>query len=113
MFEWLRFALSALLLAGGLFFHFVSILGVFRFRYVLNRLHAAAMLDTLGFFLCAASLVVAFGVSLATLKLLTAVVFMWISVPLSSHLIARLQVMLEANPRDHMEVETMEEEEDA
>ena len=103
MMGWLRFGIAALLMAGGLFFMVVAVVGVFRLRYSMNRLHATALAETMGFLLCVASLIVAFGFSLGSLKLLTAVVFMWITCPLSSHLIARLQLLLETAPQEHME----------
>ena len=46
---------AALLLAGCLVF-IISLIGVFRFRYVLNRIHAASLSDTLGTLLVIAGL---------------------------------------------------------
>ena len=47
MLEWIRFSLTALLLLSSAVIFISEILGVGRFRYVLNRMHAAAMGDTL------------------------------------------------------------------
>ena len=49
--ETLRFILCALLMLLGLIFEISAVVGVFRFLYVLNRMHAAAMGDTMGVFL--------------------------------------------------------------
>ena len=46
--EWLRFLAGAALLLMGLGIFVIEMIGVFRFHYVLNRMHAAAMGDTLG-----------------------------------------------------------------
>lgn len=46
--EWIQFLLGVSLLIGGLFIFVVQLVGVFKFRFVLNRMHAAAMGDTLG-----------------------------------------------------------------
>ena len=46
--EWIRFAVSAALLLTGLVFMILAVFGVNRFNRALNRMHAAAMGDTLG-----------------------------------------------------------------
>ena len=46
MLDWIRFALSAVLTVFGLFVLVTATLGLFRFRYVLNRIHATALADT-------------------------------------------------------------------
>ena len=51
--EWIRFAVAAAFIVSGLVFELISVIGVYRFKYVLNRMHAAAMGDTLGISLCA------------------------------------------------------------
>ena len=45
--EWIRFGVTALCVVGGLFALLTALLGLFRFDYALNRLHAAAIADTL------------------------------------------------------------------
>ena len=46
--EWIRFVAGVCLLLTGLGIFVLQIFGVFKFKYVLNRMHAAAMGDTLG-----------------------------------------------------------------
>ena len=46
--EIIRFGISAALTLAGLFVLVTGVVGVFRFRYALSRIHAAALLDTLG-----------------------------------------------------------------
>lgn len=48
MLELIRFVLSALFTLAGLFVLVSGVVGVFRFRYSMNRMHAAALGDTLG-----------------------------------------------------------------
>lgn len=72
----------------------VSVLGVFRFRYVLSRMHAAALADTMGLFLTLLGIAVLSGFTGFTAKLVIAWIFMWIASPVSSHLIARMEDML-------------------
>ena len=41
--EWVRFLAGTALLVSGLIIFAIEMIGVFRFKYVLNRMHAAAM----------------------------------------------------------------------
>lgn len=91
--EALRFALCALLMLLGLFFEVSAVIGVFRFRYVLNRMHAAAMGDTMGVFLMLLGLAVANGINMLSLKLLVLVGLFWMASPVASHLIGRLELV--------------------
>lgn len=90
--EWFRFLAGTFLLLIGLGIFVVEMIGVFRFKYVLNRMHAAAMGDTLGIGASLVGLMVMNGLNFTTLKLFLIVVFLWFSSPVSSHLIARLEV---------------------
>ena len=91
--ETLRFILCALLMLLGLIFEISAVVGVFRFRYVLNRMHAAAMGDTMGIFLMLLGLAVANGLSMLSLKLMLLVLLFWLTSPVSSHLIGRLELV--------------------
>ena len=90
--EIVRFAVSAVFMAAALVTLCTGVLGAFRFRYVLNRMHAAAVNDTLGILLAATSLIIASGFTWTSLKILLTVIILWISSPVSSHLIARMEV---------------------
>ena len=97
MLDWLRFVLTALLLLGGLSILVTAVIGVYKFDYVLNRMHAAAMGDTLGLLFGLIGLMISAPDIWTALKLLLIVVFLWVASPVSSHLIARLEVTI--NPR--------------
>lgn len=99
--EWIRFLAGAVLLLTGLLIFLIQMIGVFRFKYVLNRMHAAAMGDTLGIGCCLLGLIVMKGVGFTSLKLLLVIIFLWFSSPVSSHLIARLEVTTDEEPRKH------------
>lgn len=71
----------------------LAVLGTFRFHYVLNRMHASAMADTLGVLLVLSGLIVLSGFSALSLKLLVIIVFMWMASPVMSHLIARAEAL--------------------
>lgn len=92
VFEWIRFLLGTSILFTGLVIFALEMIGVFRFRYVLNRMHAAAMGDTLGIGVSLIGLMIFSGLNLTTLKLLLIVFFLWCASPVSSHLITRLEI---------------------
>lgn len=108
-FEWIRFLVGAGLLLCGLGIFAIEMFGVFRFRYVLNRMHAAAMGDTLGIGFSLIGLIVMNGFNFTSLKLLFVVIFLWFSSPVSSHLIARLEVMTDDEPEKHYRKMTLRE----
>ena len=99
--EWIQFLAGGLLLLIGLLIFLIEMVGVFRFQYVLNRMHAAAMGDTLGIGCCLLGLIVMKGFSFTSLKLLLVIIFLWFSSPVSSHLIARLEVTTDEEPEKH------------
>lgn len=94
MLEWVRFILTAAFLLSGLVILITAVIGLFKFDYVLNRMHAAAMGDTLGVILCLLGLTFSSPDIWTALKLLLIITFLWFSSPVGSHLIARLEVTI-------------------
>lgn len=86
-------AIGLALFLFGLFVFFSAVLGLFRFDYVLNRMHAAAVGDALGIFCILAGLVFLHGWSLPAAKTLLILVFLWMTSPVASHLIAEMEVL--------------------
>jgi len=105
IFQWARFIIAALLMLAGLSTLFAATVGLFRFRYVLNRIHIAAKCDTFGILLTFASLMVIYGWNIVSLKLLVIIVFLWIANPVSGHLVAHMEVV--TNPKSGEEYEVM------
>ena len=91
--SWLRFALGVIFLLIGMFLFGIQIIALFKFDYVLNRMQAAAMGDTLGSGSSLLGLMLLSGWNFTTLKLALVVIFLWCSSPVSSHLIARLEAV--------------------
>ncbi|NLE69289.1 MAG: monovalent cation/H(+) antiporter subunit G [Clostridiales bacterium] len=111
MLDWLRFILTAGFLISGLLILITSVIGLYKFDYVLNRMHAAAMGDTLGILFCLLGLVISAPDVWVMLKLLLIIAFLWVASPVSSHLIARLEVTI--NPQWHQLPPPQQEEEEA
>ncbi len=93
----------ALILMGVLVI-ILAVIGTYRFKYVLNRMHAAAMVDTLGILLILSGLMVLAGFSALFLKMLSIIIFMWMTSPVTSHLISRAEVLTHAHIADECEV---------
>ena len=94
MLDWLRFLLTTGFLLSGIIILITSVIGVYKFDYVLNRMHAAAMGDILGLLFCLLGLTFSAPDIWTVLKLLLIIVFLWFASPVNSHLIARLEVTI-------------------
>ena len=99
-----RFIPAAILIALGVAVMITGVIGVFRIRYVLNRMHAAAMGDSLGILLIAAGVMLIFGLSFSTLKILCVVLLFWIAAPACSHLLAGFEVSTNEKLADVCEI---------
>ena len=93
MFEWIRFIIGACFLLTGIVIFGIELYGVFHYRYVLNRMHTAAIGDTLGIGVCLIGLMIISGFHFTTLKILLIIIFLWCVSPVSSHLIDRKSVV--------------------
>ena len=89
----------------GLFVFFSAVLGLFRFDYVLNRMHAAAVGDSLGIFCVLIGLMLLHGWSLSAAKTLLIFVFLWLTSPVCSHLVAEMEVSTVPDLEKECEVE--------
>lgn len=109
--RWVQFLAGVGLLFAGIVIFAVQILGVFKFKYVLNRMHAAAMGDTLGIGISLAGLMILSGFNFTTLKMGMVILFLWCASPVSSHLIARLEALTNEHLEEDCEIsETLKEE---
>ena len=95
--EWIRFFLVAGLLLVGMFFEALAVFGVQKFKKALNRMHAAAMGDTLGVLFIFLGLMVMRGFTMDSLKLFLVILFFWMASPVSGHMISRLEAMTNPN----------------
>lgn len=88
----IREIIAAVLFILGILIFITSTIGIYKFRYVLNRMHAAALGDTLGILLAVAGGVVYYGFQFISLKLILIVIILWITSPVASHFIAKLEI---------------------
>ncbi len=102
--EWIRLIVGGALLLSGLIIFLVELYGIFHFRYVLNRMHAAATGDTLGISCSLIGLMIFSGLNFTTFKMMLVVVFLWFASPVSSHLLSRLEVTTNENLKNYCQV---------
>ena len=93
----IRTILAGLFLAFGLFMVFSEVVGFYKFKYVMNRMHAAAMGDTLGIGSVLIAVAILTGELVPVLKLLLILVFMFLTGPVVTHLIAGAEVETHKN----------------
>lgn len=99
----IRVIIAAIFLIPGIFCVCVSVLGLFRFKYVLNRMQSAAIVDTLGLFLCVVGLMFLANDFFHVLRLGLAIIFLWIASPVSSNIIAKTEILTNPNLDEKVE----------
>ena len=104
-----RFLIAAIFILAGLLVFISGVIGIFRIKYALNRLHSAAMLDSLGLLLITTGLIIIKGLSFDSLKLLLILGLFWIASPVCSHLLAALEVSTNTDLKEDCEIIEMSE----
>lgn len=98
-----------------------AIIGVFRYRHALMRMHPAAVGDTLGLFFVALGAAFLTGWSFTVFKIFAVVAFMWLTGPVTTHMLSIMTCMTdkkdiadryESININHSEGEKNEEDED-
>ena len=100
--EWIRFLLTAVFVIAGLAVCCIGVYGMFRFGYAANRMHAAATVDTLGISLACIGFAISAPDLFSALKIMLVVVFWWLSSPVSSHLLCRLEIITDEQRDEYM-----------
>lgn len=103
MLEWIRFFLTAGLLISGLLFFAGGVVGNCRFAYVMNRVHAAGLGDTMGLFLVTLALAASAADLPEAGKLFLPLVFLWCSSPVSSHFLGQIEYYTNLHLYEHMD----------
>ena len=105
--EWFRYIRAAVLILVGLVTFIIGTYGVYHYKYVLNRMHAAALGDTLGILFLMAGVIVGGTDFFTSLKLALVVGFMWLAGPVSTHVIGRLEVRTGKNLENEVKMEEL------
>ena len=100
----LREILAAVSIGLGLICCCIAMFGVYRMDYVLSRIHAAAIIDTLGTLLIFVGMILLRGLGWASAKILLILAFQWITSPVSTHRISKAELMSNPHYDRHCEV---------
>ena len=100
----IRFIVGAALIVTAMVIFVIQLIGVFKLKDLLSRMHAAAMGDTLGIGFAMLGVIVLTGLNFTSLKIALIIVFLWMASPVSSHLISRLEVVTNENLEEICEV---------
>lgn len=103
----IRTIIASLFIIFGLGLFIIEVFGVNKFNFILNRMHAAAIGDTLALMSCMLGLVIYSGFNFTSVKLLLVVVFLCFSSPVSSHLITNLEVETNDKASTHYDTLTI------
>lgn len=100
----IRLILSAFFILCGIVVIITAAVGNFRYGYVLNRMQMGATADTLGATLVILGLITKSGFTVITLKLVIMVAFLWVVGPVSSHFLARTEIISNDKIEEECEV---------
>lgn len=89
---YIRFIVGVICILASTVFFIIEVMGVFRMNYILNRMHLAAVGDALALSLSFIGLILLCGLNFTSFKLFLIPCFMFLSSPVSSHLIAQMEV---------------------
>ena len=101
----IRLVVASVFLALGLFVFLTEVVGFFKFKYIMMRIPAAGLGDTLGIMSIAIAVAILIGTPNAIFKLLLVVVFMMLTNPVLTHLLANMEVKLHQNAGGEYEEE--------
>ena len=76
--------------------------GVFRFKYVMNKMHAAALGDTMGLFLVVLGLLILSGNIFVMAKFVLIILFFWLTSPIATHMIAKVELLTNKDAEERM-----------
>lgn len=99
-------------LFAGIIVFIIEIYGTFHLKFVLNRMHCAAMGDTAGLLFSIIGLVIINGLNLTSVKLILVDILFMFSSPVCSHMLAELEKRTNKNIKNDVafmgDLETLE-----
>lgn len=100
----IREIIASVFLCAGVVCCCISVLGVYRFGYVLIRMHASAIIDTLGTLLIFSGLIILEGFVWASAKIILILLFQWLTSPVSTNRISKVEILTNPEYDKHCEV---------
>ena len=108
MIEWIRFALCAALIICGIVILSIATYGVFKFKFALNRIHSASMMDTLALILFVLAFAVYRGFTPVTVKVILVLCFQWFTSPIATHMLAKAEYKTDPHLCEHCSADRLD-----
>lgn len=89
MIDLIRMIVASMLMVAGAFFFLVGVLGLLRMPDVFSRIHTTTKGDTLGVGLIILGIMLLYGFSFTSLRLIVLLALTWLTTPTAAHLIAK------------------------
>ena len=97
-----REIIAAICIIIGLLVFLCGTFGVFRLKYVLNKMHAAALGDTMGLFFVVLGLIILSGNVFVIAKFILIILFFWLSSPIATHMLAKVELLTNKDAEERM-----------
>lgn len=97
-----REIIAAICIIIGLFVFLCGTFGVFRLKYVLNKMHAAALGDTMGLFMVVLGLIILSSNAFIIAKFVLIILFFWLTSPIATHMLAKVELLTNKNAAERM-----------
>ena len=89
----MREVFAIIFIVAGVLVFVIALLGIYRLKYVMNRMHAAAMGDTMGLGLVVIGLIILGHDVFHIAKYILVILFFWMSSPIASHMIGKVEML--------------------
>ena len=97
-----REIIAAICIIIGLLVFLCGTYGVFRLKYVLNKMHAAALGDTMGLFMIVLGLIILSSNAFIIAKFVLVILFFWLTSPIATHMLAKVEVLTNKDAEERM-----------
>lgn len=97
-----REIIAAICIIIGLLVFLCGTFGVFRLKYVLNKLHAAALGDTMGLFFIVLGLIILSDSIFIIGKFILIILFFWLTSPIATHMLAKVELLTNKDAEERM-----------
>ena len=89
----MREIIAGIFICMGTIVFALSLLGIYRLKYVMNRMHAAAMGDTMGLGLVVIGLIILGHVVVHIAKYILVILVFCVYRPIASHMIGKVEML--------------------
>ncbi len=97
-----REIIAAICIIIGLLVFLCGTYGVFRLKYVMNKMHAAALGDTMGLFMVVLGLIIMSSNVFVIAKFILIILFFWLTSPIATHMLAKVELLTNKDAEERM-----------